>query len=118
MTWNMERAPVPIDSLEEFTERFCYSLASELDILFLNRASIPSPHHLEFYGCDGETLLMIKHKMYTNLRWRSSPFFKCSHSLRTTSDFPSVNPGTYYVDVGYFFKLYERRKSVGKNVEF
>lgn len=108
-----------IDSLEVFVDKLCTSLVSEIHFLRVrNPLYTHLPVQVELYGTKKEVLELVSLKIFTHLRNGNSPLASSSVLFRTEKEFPSIQPGTYYIDVEYFFELYERRKVAGENVVF
>ena len=107
------------DSLEEFIEKLCESLAKYADSYFKqDHVKHKSPLQIEFYNAPIEILSPIKSKAYTRFWIINSPFFNSSSNLRSYSDILEVKERVYYINVGWFFEVYEKRKSQEEAVIF
>ena len=89
---------------EEFISRLCSSLAASI--------SQYSPSDVEFYGASLETLSLVQRKTYSF--FIGGPAF----SFRESRDFPQTKKGRYYINVGEFMDLYEKKRKEGERVEF
>jgi hypothetical protein len=106
-------------SLEEFIEKLCQSLAKDTDSYFeQDHVKHKSPFQIEFYNARLEILSIVKAKVYTHFWLNRSPLFSTSFSLRESSKIPEIREGIFYVNVGQFFEIYEKRKSRGEDFVF
>ena len=103
------------DPLEIFVEHLCFSFADELDSNVQQYPFLQAPDRLELYNASSSTLALVHHALTIHLGVRQSLLSRISFSLRESRNFPPIQKGTYYIDVGYFL---ERRKTKVENVFF
>ncbi|MDP3881523.1 MAG: hypothetical protein Q8Q31_01455 [Nanoarchaeota archaeon] len=91
-----------IDSLEIFLRKLCFSFA-------IGISQAPTSH-VEFYNSHLGMLDAIQQNTYSH--FIQGPSF----SLREGHNFSEREEGIYYINVGHFIDLYERKKIEGENV--
>ena len=95
-----------VESLEVFTKRLCCSLTKEFRGIH-NRVFL--------YGAPISALQNLKENFIQTLGIEE--LNECpSFCLKESYDLRNLERGTYYVDVGWFLRIYENRKANGLNV--
>ncbi len=101
-------------SLDLFLERLCFSFAQEIHTsCFHDTLYGHLPIQIELYGARCSLLTRVRDKVFTNLWILKSPRYFSSSSFRFSKKWPIIQPGTYYLDVGYFLRLYEKKSASG-----
>ena len=103
-------------SIDEFFQDFALSAAKEFISIFDNARvrGINLPPDIYFYGTEIKKLILVAERVYEEFDRLKSPYFNTYPILSR----PIGHENGYFVDVGFFYELYLKKKEKGENVIF
>lgn len=102
-----------IDSLDDFIDNLCLSLAKYVD-----QRKTGVLKKIEIYNTNPETFYMMRNKILACFWLLNSGASRTSFSYRESSALPEARKDEFYINTGQFLELYEKRKARGENFRF